>query len=58
MNQWALFSLIFGLFPFIGGCDSELKEHKGHPAVVKKLEMQSDPALQAKAVTGTVTLSW
>jgi hypothetical protein len=56
LNHWALFSMILGLFLLIGGCDSELKEHKGHPAVVKKLEMQSDPALQAKAVTGTVIL--
>ena len=56
MKYWALFSVISGLFLFFGGFDSELKEHKGHPAVVKKLEMQSDPALQAKAVTGSVTL--
>ncbi len=56
MKYWALFSLIFGLFILFGGCDQELKEHKGHPAVVKKLEMQNDPALQAKAVTGKVTL--
>lgn len=56
MNHWALFSLIFGLFLLFGGCDSELKEHKGHPAVVKKLEMQSDPAMMAKAVTGNITL--
>ena len=48
--------MILGLFLLFGGCDRELKEHKGHPAVVKKLEMQNDPALQAKAVTGSVTL--
>ncbi len=40
----------------IGGCDRELKEHKGHPAVVKKLEKQNDPALQARAVSGKVRL--
>jgi hypothetical protein len=52
----ALLPLILGFFLLFGGCERELKEHKGHPAVVKKLEMQSDPALQAKAVTGKVTL--
>ncbi len=56
MKYWAIFSMIFGLLPLIGGCDGDLKEHKGHPAVVKKLEMQNDPAVQAKAVTGRVTL--
>ncbi len=56
MNHWALFSMIFGLFPLIGACDGDLKEHKGHPAVVKKLEMQADPENQAKAVTGKVIL--
>lgn len=49
--------MVLGFFLIFGACDSELKEHKGHPAVVKKLEMQSDPALQAKAVTGSVTLA-
>jgi len=48
--------MILGFFLLFGGCERELKEHKGHPAVVKKLEMQSDPALQAKAVSGKVTL--
>ena len=56
MNQRAIFSMIFTLSLLIGGCDRELKEHKGHPAVVKKLEMQADPATQARAVTGNVTL--
>jgi hypothetical protein len=56
LNYWAPFSMILGLFVLLGGCDRELKEHKGHPAVVKKLEMQSDPATQAKAVSGSVTL--
>ncbi len=56
MNYRAHFLLILALFLLIGGCDRELKEHKGHPAVVKKLEMQSDPALQAKAVSGSVAL--
>lgn len=48
--------MILTLSPLLGGCDRELKEHKGHPAVVKKLEMQNDPALLAKAVTGHVQL--
>ncbi len=48
--------MISTLCLIIGGCDQELKEHKGHPAVVKKLEMQADPATQAKAVTGNVIL--
>jgi hypothetical protein len=56
LNQQALFSMILGVFLLFGGCDRELKEHKGHPAVVKKLEMQTDPVLQAKAVSGNVTL--
>ncbi len=56
MKDWAVFSLILACFALFSACDRELKEHKGHPAVVKKLEMQSDPALQAKAVTGNVTL--
>ena len=56
MNQWAIFSMISAFCLLIGGCDRELKEHKGHPAVVKKLEMQADPAIQAKAVTGNVIL--
>lgn len=56
MKHWAYITLIFGVLLIFGGCERELKEHKGHPAVVKKLEMQSDPALQAKAVTGQVTL--
>jgi len=55
LNQWAIFSMIL-TFLIISGCDQELKEHKGHPAVVKKLEMQADPDLQAKAVTGNVIL--
>jgi hypothetical protein len=56
LNYWALLSMISGLYLLFSGCDRELKEHKGHPAVVKKLEMQSDPATQAKAVSGRVTL--
>ena len=56
MNKWALLSLILAFFSLLSACERELKEHKGHPAVVKKLEMQSDPALQAKAVTGNVTV--
>ncbi len=56
MKYWAMISMIFGLLPFIGACDRELKEHKGHPAVVKKLQMQADPANQARAVTGNVIL--
>jgi len=56
LKHWAIFSIIFGLFPLIGACDRDLKEHKGHPAVVKKLEMQADPANRARAVTGKVIL--
>ena len=57
LKHWALLTAILSFFLLFGGCDRELKEHKGHPAVVKKLEMKNDPALQAKAVTGHVQLS-
>ena len=57
MNKLPILSIISIICILIlGGCEQELKEHKGHPAVVKKLEMQNDPTLQAKAVEGTVTL--
>ncbi|MDH5763873.1 MAG: hypothetical protein OEZ51_12900, partial [Nitrospinota bacterium] len=56
MRNWAYISLILGGFLLFNACEREMKEHKGHPAVVKKLEMQSDPAIQAKAVSGKVTL--
>ena len=57
MKDWALIPIVLGIVLMFGGCERELKEHKGHPAVVKKLEMQSDPALLAKAVSGKVTLN-
>ena len=56
MKGWTLIPIILSIVLIFGGCERELKEHKGHPAVVKKLEMQSDPVLQAKAVTGSVIL--
>jgi len=56
LKDWAVFSIILAFFSLFSACDREMKEHKGHPAVVKKLEMQNDPAVKAKVVSGTVTL--
>lgn len=53
------FLLIMGLFStalVLNACERELKEHKVPPAMVEKLEKKNDPALQAKAVEGTITL--
>ena len=56
MKHWTVLTLIIAGFGMLTACDRDLKEHKGHPAVVKKLEMKNDPAVQAKAVTGQVNL--
>ena len=56
LNKKTIFSIFSICCVLFAGCDRELKEHKGHPAVVKKLEKQNDPALQAKAVEGMVSI--
>ena len=37
-------------------CDSRLKEHPLPPELKRQLEMKNNPALQAKAISGTLTL--
>ncbi|CAI2719708.1 c-type cytochrome biogenesis protein CcmI/CycH [Nitrospina watsonii] len=52
--------LILGLLStvfFLAACERDLKEHKVPPAVVEKLAKKNDPALQAQAVEGVVTLA-
>lgn len=40
----------------LGACDSRLKEHPLPPELKRQLEMKNNPALQAKAISGTITI--
>ncbi|MFQ5673707.1 MAG: hypothetical protein ACE5G9_11475 [Nitrospinales bacterium] len=39
------------------GCDKELKEHPMPASLKRQMEMQNDPEIQAKKVTGTIRLA-
>lgn len=58
-KQLSLFKIkVLGLFLLlvIAGCDSKLKEHPLPPELKRQLEMKNDPALQAKAISGTISI--
>ena len=52
----ALFYSIPAVFS-IAACDKELKEHPMSSSLKRQMEMQNDPEIQAKKVTGIIKLS-
>ncbi|MBI4389091.1 MAG: hypothetical protein HY580_02840 [Nitrospinae bacterium] len=53
----SIFLIAFTSFLTLSACDSQLKEHPLPPELKKQLEMKNDPALQAKAVSGSVAVA-
>lgn len=50
------FILIF-LTIIFSGCEKELKEHPLPPELKKQLEIQSNPSLQGKSISGTISVA-
>jgi hypothetical protein len=60
MKKWAGFfkcvALGGSLLLVLVACDSRLKEHPLPPELKRQLEMKNNPALQAKAISGVITV--
>ena len=52
-----IFRLLLVFLIFLVSCDRELKEHPMPASLKRRLEMQNDPEVQRKKVSGTITIA-
>ncbi|NIQ04005.1 MAG: hypothetical protein GWM98_29630, partial [Nitrospinaceae bacterium] len=55
MKKLILFFLFLAL-PALVACEKELKEHPLPQSLKKKIQMQNDPEVKAREISGTITV--